>query len=67
MSLERDVADLDRASVIRDLISGEIEKPVAIWCAEDNRFYDATEEIAQLVADEAASKGLELPQSTRSP
>jgi len=62
--LGRDVADLDRATTVADLIAGQIEKPLAIWCAEDCRFYDASEEIAQIVADEAASKGLDLPQST---
>jgi hypothetical protein len=63
VSIERDTNDMDRACTVRDLIAGQVDKPLSVWCAEDNRFYDASDEIAQAIADEASSKGLELTRS----
>lgn len=63
VSIERDVNEMDRASTVRDLIDGQVEDPTAVWCAEDNRFYDASEEIAQAIANEAAAHDIPLSQS----
>ncbi len=62
VSVERDCDAMDRATTVRDLIDGQIEDVTAVWCAEDSRFYDASEEIAQAIADEAAKHGIELGQ-----
>jgi hypothetical protein len=64
VSVERDVNEMDLNSTVNDLIAGQIDKPVSIFCAEDNRFYDASEQVAQRVADRAAAVGLDLPQAT---
>lgn len=56
VSVERDIEDMGRNSTISDLIGGQIDNPVSVWCAEDNRFYDATDEICQEIADYSASQ-----------
>jgi hypothetical protein len=62
ISVERDTNEMDMASTIRDIISGQVEPPVSIFCAEDNRFWDVTEDIARMIVDRAAAHGIELSQ-----
>lgn len=63
VSVERDTNDMDLNTTIRDLIDGQIDRPANIFCAEDNRFYDVTEDVARMIVDRAAAQGLELSQS----
>jgi hypothetical protein len=63
VSVERDTNEMDLISTVKDLIDGQIDKPSSIFCAEDNRFFDVTEDVARLVADRAAAQGLDLPQA----
>lgn len=64
ISVERDRNEMDLNSTVNDLIAGQIKGALSVWCAEDNRFYDASEHVARCVVDHAAADGLQLPQST---
>lgn len=60
--VERDTARTDLSMTVRDLMS-DVDDPVEVWCAEDGRFFDATDDLAQKVADFAAKQGCQLSQS----
>lgn len=62
ITVERDVNDMDLSTTITDLIEGQIEDPAKVFCAEDGRWTDVTEDVCQAIADRAAAQGLDLNQ-----
>lgn len=53
--VERELADADRASTVRDIVSTDIAKPVTVFAgAVGGPFRDVTADIAQQIADDAA-------------
>lgn len=63
VSIERDVNEMDLNATVNDLIAGQIDSPLSVFCAEDNRFFDASETVAQLIAARAGAQRIDLPQS----
>jgi hypothetical protein len=59
---ETDEQDTDRATVLRDIISGQYAYPLRIiaFNAIEGWSRDATEDIADALADRAAREGLDL-------
>ena len=50
--VERDEANMNRASTIKDIMDGQIEDVVQVIClSEDGRWQDVTQEIAQDIVD----------------
>jgi hypothetical protein len=59
--VERDTADMDRETTIRDLIGMQIDQPLAVFCAEDGRWTDATDEICQAIVDRSITGPINGP------
>ncbi len=48
--VERDEADMGRRNTIEDLMSGQVDRPVSVFCAEDGMWRDVSEDIAIEIA-----------------
>jgi hypothetical protein len=60
--VERDTADMDLQTTVYDLIAGQVDKPLAVFCAEDGRWNDITDDICRILVDYSAGKGEPLRQ-----